>query len=406
MAVEVLSTVTATVTVTSTYTSLPSAETITANEAVVSQPEPVIFSLIMWSRDSAMEGALLIKACTILMYTTSPIELHIICDQSARDFLETRFSLLTGPSYPLKIRFYQPSLQSMKDRIAREGSIRSDHAAGLPGLMKLFIHEILPASVKKSIYIDTDAIFISDPTLLWNVFSQLKPTTAFVMSYHPDQDSPVWHQASRICSCVMLLDLEKLRKLRLMDSSVYREVTDDSYPPALSPPTFRAMYGEPGPDGYKNVKLGDQGYWWAIVDSRKDIFEPLSFDFEVTSCLMDTYSITLGEDGISEVHELPRQSHVKGTPQEGALIRPKVLHFNCLHGTDVYMNWEGWSNSTEAVTRRWGPALSYHHGYKWIWLNRGVKTNNSGDKLVDISANINVVFEDLQFARNHAITNK
>ncbi|KAJ3896715.1 hypothetical protein GG344DRAFT_85142 [Lentinula edodes] len=347
----------------------------------------------MWSRDSAMEGALLIK--TILMYTTSPIELHIICDQSARDFLETRFSLLTGPSYPLKIRFYQPSLQSMKDRIAREGSIRSDHAAGLPGLMKLFIHEILPASVKKSIYIDTDAIFISDPTLLWNVFSQLKPTTAFVMSYHPDQDSPVWHQASRICSCVMLLDLEKLRKLRLMDSSVYREVTDDSYPPALSPPTFRAMYGEPGPDGYKNVKLGDQGYWWAIVDSRKDIFEPLSFDFEVTSCLMDTYSITLGEDGISEVHELPRQSHVKGTPQEGALIRPKVLHFNCLHGTDVYMNWEGWSNSTEAVTRRWGPALSYHHGYKWIWLNR-----------VDISANINVVFEDLQFARNHAITNK
>ncbi|GAW07495.1 glycosyltransferase family 8 protein [Lentinula edodes] len=404
MAVEVLSTVTATVTVTSTYTSLPSAETITANKAVVSQPEPVIFSLIMWSRDSAMEGALLIK--TILMYTTSPIELHIICDQSARDFLETRFSLLTGPSYPLKIRFYQPSLQSMKDRIAREGSIRSDHAAGLPGLMKLFIHEILPASVKKSIYIDTDAIFISDPTLLWNVFSQLKPTTAFVMSYHPDQDSPVWHQASRICSCVMLLDLEKLRKLRLMDSSVYREVTDDSYPPALSPPTFRAMYGEPGPDGYKNVKLGDQGYWWAIVDSRKDIFEPLSFDFEVTSCLMDTYSITLGEDGISEVHELPRQSHVKGTPQEGALIRPKVLHFNCLHGTDVYMNWEGWSNSTEAVTRRWGPALSYHHGYKWIWLNRSVKTNNSGDKLVDISANINVVFEDLQFARNHAIANK
>lgn len=182
--------------------------------------------------------------------------------------------------------------------------------------MKLFIHEILPQSVKKSIYIDTDAFFISDPTLLWNTFSKLKPTTAIVMSYHPDENSPIWNYASRICSCVMLLDLEKLRELRLMDSSVYRDVTDGSHPLALAPPTFRAKYGEPGPKGYENVKLGDQGYWWAIVDHRPDVFEPLSFDFEITSCLMDSYSIGLGDDGRTEADELPRQSHVKGTQQE------------------------------------------------------------------------------------------
>lgn len=182
--------------------------------------------------------------------------------------------------------------------------------------MKLFIHEILPSSVKKSIYIDTDAFFISDPTLLWNVFSQLKSTTAIVMSYHPDENSAIWNYASRICSCVMLLDLEKLRELRLMDSSIYREEADDSQPSALAPPTFRAKYGEPGPNGYKNVKLGDQGYWWAIVDHRPDVFEPLSFDFEITSCLMDSYSIGLGDDGRSEADDLPRQSHVKGTQQE------------------------------------------------------------------------------------------
>ncbi|KAF9070328.1 hypothetical protein BDP27DRAFT_1172097, partial [Rhodocollybia butyracea] len=360
--------VTVTVHATSTYTSPPHVETVTIEKAITSQPEPIVFSLIMWSRNSAVEGALLIK--TILMYTTSPTEFHIICDPSARELLEHRFSLLTNPRHPIKVRFYQPSLQDMKDRISREGSIRSDHASGLPGLMKLFIHEILPSSVTKSIYIDTDAFFISDPTFLWNVFSQLKPTTAIVMSYHPDENSPMWNYASRICSCVMLLNLEKLRELRLMDSSVYKEVKDGSFPEALSPPTFRAMYGEPGPKGYENVKLGDQGYWWAIVDNRPDIFEPLSFDFEVTSCLMDTYSITLGEDSSTEEIELSRQSHTKGTPQEGILIRPKLLHFNCLFGVDVYMNWEGWLDPTKSVTRRWGPAMFYHHGYKWIWLNQ------------------------------------
>ncbi|KIK63822.1 glycosyltransferase family 8 protein [Collybiopsis luxurians FD-317 M1] len=374
-----------------TVTALPHVETQVVTVSKTS--DPVIFSLIMWSKDSAVEGALLIK--TILMYTSSPTEFHIICDQEARDFLQGRFSLLTSPLHPVKVRFYQPSLQSMIDRVNREGSIHSDHASGIPGLMKLFIHEILPASVKKSIYVDTDAIFISDPTLLWNL--PLKPTTAVSMSYHPDENSPMWHNASKICSCVMVLDLEKLRQVRLMDSIIYHEAEDDANPSALSPPAFRAMYGEPGPTGYVNVKLGDQGYWWAIVEHRPDIFEPLSFDFEVTSCLMDTYSISLGDDGRHEADELSRQSHTKGTLQEGILIRPKLLHFNCLHGVNVYMDWEGWSNPKEGVTKRWGPALFYHHGYKWIWLNQG------STELVDIQALHNFEFADLQFARDHAI---
>ncbi|KAF5391878.1 hypothetical protein D9757_001635 [Collybiopsis confluens] len=363
----------------------------------VTVPDPVVFSLIMWSHNSAVEGALLIK--TILMYTSSPTEFHIICDQEARDFLQGRLALLTSPLYPVKVRFYQPTLQSMMDRVNREGSLRSDHDSGIPGLMKLFIHEILPSSIKKSIYVDTDAIFISDPTLLWNV--PLKPTTAVSMSYHPDENSPMWHNASKICSCVMLLNLEMLRQVRLMDSNSYHVVKDDSYPSALSPPAFRAMYGEPDQNGYLNVKLGDQGYWWAIVENRPDIFEPLSFDFEVTSCLMDTYSTGLGDDGRSEDDELPRQSHTKGTQQEGILIRPKLLHFNCLYGVDVYMEWDGWSNPEEYVTKRWGPAVSYHHGYKWIWLNQGVQSRTG--RMVDVRTLTNVEFADLQFAREYAI---
>lgn len=77
----------------------------------------------------------------------------------------------------------------------------------------------------------------------------------------------------------MLLNLERLRELRLMDSSVYRE--DPNGLPALSPPTFVAMYGQTGEGGhYQNVHLGDQGYFWAIIKHRPDIFQHLSYDYE------------------------------------------------------------------------------------------------------------------------------
>ncbi|KAF9452799.1 glycosyltransferase family 8 protein [Macrolepiota fuliginosa MF-IS2] len=368
-------------------------QTVTVQDNALIQPHPskaVVFILIMWSKTSAIEGALLVKS--ILMYNTSPSEFHIICDDEAENYLRSRFALVHRPRQHILIRFYKPSWQSMLDRIEREGTIQTDHSAGLPGLMKLFIHEIVP--VEKGIYIDTDAFFISDPTLLWNIFETLKPSTAVVMSSHPDQNSPEWNNASRICSCVMLLDLEKLRNLRLMDSSIYQADSTHRFPSALGPEAFRAMYGLPGGDGrgrYDNVRLGDQGYWWAIVSHRPDIFEPLSYDFEVTSCLLNTYNIGLGNDDTDESEELSRQSFLIDTPQEGIVVLPKLLHFNCLHGTDVYMNWEGWSHPDNILAQRWGAALKYHEGYKWIWLNNG------GGSSMQMEAT-SVVFADEHFA--------
>ncbi|TFK42828.1 hypothetical protein BDQ12DRAFT_710052 [Crucibulum laeve] len=379
---------------TMTTTVTAPAATQTVYRDVIVTPEPVVFVLIMWSEVSAAEGAILIKS--ILMYNSSPSEFHIICDDAAENYLRARFARIERPASNIKVRYYKPSWQSMQDRVDREGSIQTDHSAGLPGLMKLFIHEIVPLSVTKGIYVDTDAFFISDPTSLWKVFDTLKPSTAIVMSSHPDQSSPEWHHASRICSCVMLLDLQKLRDLRLMDSSVYREDKSGQFPPALSPDTFRTMYGLPGGDGngrYDNVRLGDQGYWWAIVHHRPDIFEPLSYDYEVTSCLLDSYLTGLGEDTISKEEELGRQIHLKDTPQEGKTVLPKLLHFNCLHGTPIYTEWSGWSDPTNSLAKRWGAAVAYHVGYKWIWLNR----KEGDDTSVDIASHANILFADDQF---------
>ncbi|KAJ7093079.1 hypothetical protein C8R44DRAFT_646136 [Mycena epipterygia] len=385
---------TVTATVTTTLSAPAATETVSVPSDVVPQIEPVAFVLIAWSEDAASEAAQLIKS--VLIYNTSPSEFHIICDDPAEKYLRARLALVNRPLHKITVRFYQPSYQSMMDRLEREGSIISDHSAGVPGLMKLFLHEILPTSVKKVIFVDSDAMLVADPTLLWQTFDGLKPSTAIVMGSHPDHDAEQWHHASRICSCVMLLNLEKFRELRLMDSSIYRNDTSGLYPPALAPSAFRAMYGIPAGENsrYDNVRLGDQGYWWAIVDHNPHLFEPLSYDFEVTSCLVDTYHTGLGDDTVTEEVELSRQMHTKGTPQEGIVILPKLLHFNCLHGTPRYMEWKGWSDPTDPLTIRWGPAVTYHVGFKWIWLNKG-KGN-----IPDMTTT-SVIFADEEFARQH-----
>ncbi len=65
------------------------------------------------------------------MYTSVPIEFHIICDSEAQVFVEQRLSLVTHPAYDVRVFFYLPSWQSMLDRVEREGSIHTDHSAGL-----------------------------------------------------------------------------------------------------------------------------------------------------------------------------------------------------------------------------------------------------------------------------------
>jgi len=389
----VVATVTTTVDVTTTLSAPTVTETVSIPTEVAPRVEPIAFVLIAWSEDAAAEAALLIKS--VLIYNTSPSEFHIICDDPAEKFLRARLALVKRPQHPLTVRFYQPSWQSMVDRIDREGSIMTDHSAGVPGLMKLFLHEILPPSVKKVIFVDSDSLLVADPSLMWRVWDGAKPSTAFIMASHSDQNAEEWHHASRICSCVMMLNLEKFRELRLMDSSIYRNDTSGLFPIALAPSAFRAMYGAPtGENGrYNNVRLGDQGYWWAIVDRNRDLFEPLSFDFEVTSCLLESYMTGLGDEMVTEEVELSRHIYIANTPQEGTPVLPKLLHFNCLHGTPRYMDWPGWKDPENYLNHRWGDAVRYHSRYKYIWLNKGDEGN-----IPDITTEP-VVFADELFAQ-------
>ena len=292
------------------------------------------------------------------MYTSRPLHFHIVCDEAAEMYLQSRFRLLKNPLHSVYVRFYRLTFQSMLERVSREGAINTDHSAGirthssayfseptanklnhLAGLMKLFLHEILPDDVEKAIFVDTDAFFLADPALLWEEFSRWDSEVSISMPSHPNMDGPEWHNANRICSCIMLLHLGRLRATRLMDSSVYRADHSGLFPPALSPPSFEALFGAPGPDGqYMNVALGDQGYWWAIVSNRKDLFSPLIYDWEVTSCLLDMYMTGLGHDDISNQEESRVMVHLWNTPYEGQVVLPKLLHLCAIFSFRMHLS--------------------------------------------------------------------
>jgi len=60
------------------------------------------------------------------------------------------------------------------------------------------------------------------------------------------------------------------------------------------------------------------------------------------------------------------------------------------------MDWSGWSDLDNSLTIRWGAAVAYHAGFKWIWLNTGTRKNPLATlEMVTIS---NVTFADEEFA--------
>jgi len=126
------------------------------------------------------------------------------------------------------------------------------------------------------------------------------------------------------------------------------------------------------------------------------VFEHLSYEWEVSSCLMDMYYTGLGDDARAADAEMRTQVHTEDTPHDQEAVLPKMLHFNCLDGTPRFFEWEGWSDPENSLTQRWYPAVQYHVGYKWLWLNHHASTAEMQLETVE-----HVVFADERFAQEN-----
>lgn len=79
------------------------------------------------------------------MYTSQPVDIHIVCDEEAEKTLRAGLDLVKRPRHHIRISLHKMTFQSLLDRLEREGTLQTDHSAGI---RKLYIssHRFVQAS--------------------------------------------------------------------------------------------------------------------------------------------------------------------------------------------------------------------------------------------------------------------
>lgn len=361
-----------------------------AHPDVPPRPETIQIVMVMVGSDSAKEGVMAIKSA--LMHTSRPIAFHFICDDDAIPIIQSKLRLFSRPTYSVDVSFYPVSTDAIKARSGRAGI---GYRSGWGMLLKVFMHELLP-DVDKAIFVDTDMLFVLDPLLLWNTFSTLKPNQLMAFpTLGPNSD------ASRICTCVMLLNLAAMRNTNrpFMSSTLVSGWPKNALSSKAFERTIAAGGTVPDADRSKRVKFdpmnplyGDQGIYHIIWTHFPELFAHLSLRWDTTHC-RSSYGLQLGRwqdaggEDMSETDQVKAQIYTEQAPEDYEQLLPGILHFNCQDRTVVWDFAENYEKNT------WSPMIMMIARYKWIWLNRG-----DGSATVKIRIEKDVRFQDQRIA--------
>ncbi|QRW00085.1 hypothetical protein RhiJN_28103 [Ceratobasidium sp. AG-Ba] len=360
-------------------------------QAIAPRRETIQLVMVMLGTDSATEGAMTIKSA--LMHSSRPLAFHIICDTVAIPIIENKLQLFKRPAYSLDVMFYPITIDAIKARSARAGI--GAKRAHWGTIAKVFMHELLP-TVDKAIFVDTDMLFVVDPVLLWNSFSSLKSEQIIAFpTLGPNSD------ASRICTCVMLLNFAGMRNVRqpFMSSSLVPGWPENS----LSSQAIKLTLAGDGmvPDGDRSKRVefdpfdllfGDQGLYHVVWTHFPELFAHLSLRWDITHCRKG-YGLELGHrhdsggEDMSETEQVKAQSWMDEAPEKFQQLLPGILHFNCQDRPVVWDFEENYEENT------WSSMITMITRYKWIWLNRG-----DGSATIKIRVEKDVRFEDERVA--------
>jgi hypothetical protein len=224
------------------------------------------------------------------------------------------WDIFVRPSYNITVRFYPLSESSVKARAARAG-VGSKHDAGIGGLVKIFLHEVL-YDVEKVVYFDTDMLFLVDPYLLWREFDRFDVQKGQVLVSFPTLGPK--STSDVVCTCVMyashicrneltnkdflrLLNLKLLRQQHFMPStffptSVQTLGNSETWAMAgiyISQIVSCVSWRLVGIDPF-NPDFGDQGLYFAVWKrySSDGRFKDLGVSWDITHCrfsLVDPY---------------------------------------------------------------------------------------------------------------------
>ncbi|KZT61454.1 glycosyltransferase family 8 protein [Calocera cornea HHB12733] len=337
-------------------------------------PPTVEFALVIMGESAAVEAVTMLKG--ILMHISTPVALHIVCDEDAMYYIDERITLVTRPSYDISVSYNLLTPDQIWARGARAG-IGSTYHAGPGGLAKVFLHEIL-TETKRAIFIDIDTLFTVDPLLLWKEFARFRPGQVFaVPTLGPESDELT------VCSCALLLDLEAMRER-------FQWVASDLRPGASRTDVAYSSLMSTGLDP-RNPPFGDQGVYYAIWKARPELAGHLSLSWDVSHCRNHWgFSMADGDDEMTEEEQERRrdermqsvEARMRNAPEKYPIF-PGILHFNCI---DNEANSFTYADIVDFPD--WGPLVQTATQYKWTWLNRG-----DGSAKVD-----RVMFEDVRFA--------
>ncbi|KZP13731.1 glycosyltransferase family 8 protein [Athelia psychrophila] len=304
------------------------------------------------------------------MHVSRPAEFHIICSPDAASIIAAKLALFSRPSYAINVKFYPIPEALIKDRAARAGvASGSRHGAGYAGIVKAFLHEVL-YDVKKIIYFDTDMLFLVDPYLLWREFDRYSSRNENFLVAFPTLGEK--STSDVVCSCIMLLNLESMRKKHFMPSTFFPQ----SLVTLGSPETWASAGIDP-----QNPQFADQDLYFAIWKRfGREMFENLSVAWDTTHCRF-SYGLSLadGNDSMTESEQISHQDSLRGTKMydEFDQLYPAVLHLRFpTHSSIICSNCQpdaliAWDDPLNSNRPRWGPFVKVAKEYKWVWLNRG-----------------------------------
>ncbi|KIY66731.1 glycosyltransferase family 8 protein [Cylindrobasidium torrendii FP15055 ss-10] len=334
--------------------------------------EPIALTFVLLGPNIAHEGSVAIKSA--LMYSSRPLHFHLIVTEDNIDYLERKFALFDSPAYDVKVTYYPITTDMVRQRGERAGV-----GSNWPLLSKVFIHELL-IGVKRVIFMDTDMIFVVDPVLLWNNFDDFNNDT--LVSF--PTLGPNSH-AGEVCSCIMLMDLERMRapEAPFMPSTLFPAEVSDASPAtsAFAKGISQGIHHFDPPHAIVpfdplNPFFADQGIYYMVWLTHPHLFIPLSQRWDVNFCRRH-WGLKLGvwgddlDEDISPAYLIRSQKTLAGSRDQDRVVSPGIIHYNCQPGAgdDVWLYEQNHSGGSH-----FGAMVTTALRYKWAWLNRGTGT--------------------------------
>jgi len=144
-------------------------------------------------------------------------------------------------------------------------------------IAKLMVPWLLP-QYDRVVVVDTDMIFMDDPLELWKEHSHDDGRWVYRMPLNAR------HSNNDICSCIVLFNLKRARKLRVYPT-LFRAALSNTY-------TYRDKSGKKNPEASwysRRTRLwrpshGDQGMYWILMASYPNLFSALPQKWNREKC--------------------------------------------------------------------------------------------------------------------------